>query len=160
MFLALFRITRRWNQTGQKYSGSSDIARTFLPAHNLVLWFLVIATFLELSWRMTRRALWTASHKVSLLIAIAPCLTILAFKFAYITADAPELIPRSLKAFSKLAAGTSLVTQARTAFLSIGICSICMSYQMYYRKRSSELTGIGTSTTLRIPVSLAKDVLH
>ncbi|KAJ2891010.1 major facilitator super transporter protein, partial [Coemansia aciculifera] len=42
--MALFRIVRAWNQTGQKWTGEPDIRLYLNSSHNGLMWALVVAT--------------------------------------------------------------------------------------------------------------------
>ena len=96
--LFLFRIMRRWNQSGQKYAGAADIANGWLPQHPVILWLLVFITladlshnFLETSFSSTRIA-WTISSFASIFIPAS----ILLFKIKFTVNDAPELLGQAL----------------------------------------------------------------
>ena len=89
----LTRLTRRWNQSGQKYSGSPDIARSFLPGHPLVLFCLVVATYCDTFWELRQRSLNKDPNR-PLAVTIAAfllTLTALAFKVVFTFIDSPEL---------------------------------------------------------------------
>lgn len=140
------RIVRRWNQTGQKHAGSPDIAGTFLAAHCSTLWILIIALYFDLARRIFLSGLPGASRHVSKIVAIPICLVAFSFKVKYTHADAPELLPGFGKMFMNLIEEASLNTQARTVFLSIGICSTWIIFQRCRRrwKPKSKTTGLGT----------------
>lgn len=115
----VLRIVRRWNQTGQKHAGASDIARTFLPAQPWMLWVLVVVTYLDLARRLSRRGLPRASRTISAVCSISLSLAAFGFKVAFTHADAPELLLGIPPRLLTLLEATSLVTQARTVFLGI-----------------------------------------
>ena len=90
--LAASRVIRRWNQTGQKFAGEPDIAKTFLLSHNRLLWILAIVTYLftmsKCHWRSPSRLSQLAAFSLNaftLLVAMA-------FKVDFTAADAPELL--------------------------------------------------------------------
>ena len=117
--LLTLRVNRRWNQTGQKHAGDPDIARTILPVHNLFLWAMVMATYLDLAQRISWRGLPRAPRKVSLAASIALCVAAVQFKMAFTDADAPEISTDLYRFFLRPMEVASLVTQARTVFLGI-----------------------------------------
>ena len=117
LLLLTLRILRRWNQTGQKHAGEPDIAKTFLPAHSLLLWVLVILSYLTVVYRLdVRGASWVSSimtaAAATALVAVA-----IRFKIAFTTADAPELLAGMDVPSLGLINSTSLVAQARHVFL-------------------------------------------
>ena len=138
--LTTTRIVRRWNQTGQKHAGSPDIARTFLVAHSFILWILVMALYFDLARRMSLRGLPRAPRQVSTIFAISVCLAALSFKVKYTHADAPELSPgfEQMFMFMKVVEEASLVDQARTVFLSIGLCLTWIVFQRCKGKSRSD----------------------
>lgn len=111
------RILRRWNQTGQKYAGEPDIARTFLPAHNFLLWVLVILTYLDVVQRISRRAIPWASRLGSTAAAAALGAAAIGFKIAFTKADAPELLTGVEMLLVKPIENASLVALARVVFV-------------------------------------------
>lgn len=119
VLLVVARISRRWNQTGQKFAGSPDIARTFLTEHTNVLWSLVGATYL---WNLNSLVT-VAFARLGQLLAgtIGSALTTaaLTFKLAFTDADSPELLPEFMRTLAGLELGGSLVTRARIVFVGI-----------------------------------------
>lgn len=112
---------RRWNQTGQKHAGASDVARTFLPTHTWVLWLLVAATYVDLAQRLARRGWRCAPRPISALASISLCVAALGFKVAFTGADAPELLLNCGRYSLRPMGEASLLTQARIVFLGIGL---------------------------------------
>ena len=119
--LAILRLFRRWNQTGQKLAGEPDIARTFFPAHNLTMWVAVTATFLDLTWRLSRRGFRQLAPWLATVISIILCLTAFLFKVAFTNAEAPELLRDIPIPIKRQLENTPLLTQARAVFLSLGL---------------------------------------
>jgi len=122
--LISMRISRRWNQTGQKFAGEPDIARTFFSNHKLTLWTLVALTYLwniqSLAARGFSRFPQVAAGAVATLLATAS----ITFKLAFTNADSPELLagPAKSMAATDSELGISLVTRARIVFMAIGLC--------------------------------------
>ncbi|KAI5804032.1 alkaline-phosphatase-like protein [Peziza echinospora] len=52
--LLLLRITRRWNQTGQKHQGAPDIVTSLLLPNPTLLWILIFATYAYIGFRLLR----------------------------------------------------------------------------------------------------------
>ncbi|PWY64294.1 alkaline phosphatase-like protein [Aspergillus heteromorphus CBS 117.55] len=90
--LVSHRVLRRWNQTGQKFAAEPDIARTFLPSHRLVLWFLVVLTYTGTCMRLTDRYL----SRMWRLCCLVVTTSALLLKVAFVAADSPELFYESL----------------------------------------------------------------
>ncbi|KZF21265.1 alkaline phosphatase-like protein [Xylona heveae TC161] len=114
------RITRRWNQTGQKYAGEPDIVRE-ISKHNYLLWSAVFLTYLDLMRRLLRRAYQRLPARLRSIMAITLCFAAFMFKLSFTEADAPELLSGiRVDLLSKLH-NSSLVTQARSVFLGVGL---------------------------------------
>ncbi len=135
--LAILRVIRVWNQTGQKHAGEPDIAKTLLPAHNFVLWFLVLATYLDVVQRLSRRAVLWTSRRVSSAASLALGLTALSFKVAFTKADSPELLDGlHLSFFLRPMKEASLIAQARALFVSIAALLLLTSVPVIYKRAS------------------------
>ena len=132
--LVLLRVIRVWNQTGQKHNGEPDIARTVLPAHNTLLWLVVLVTYLDVIQRLSRRAVpWAARHfatAASLALGIAA----IGFKAAFTRADTPELLRDLGYLVWAPTEEASLVAQARAVFTSITIMMVLTSFPAVYQK--------------------------
>jgi ethanolamine phosphate transferase 2 subunit G len=113
------RLARRWNQTGQKFAGAPDIARTFLSEHTNILWILVGATYL---WNLNSLVNATFSLFGQLIGSAVGAVLItaaLTFKLAFTQEDSPELLSGIMKSFSETNVGISLVIRARLIFIGI-----------------------------------------
>ena len=132
--LVLLRVVRVWNQTGQKHAGEPDIARTVLPAHNMLLWLLVLITYGDVVQRLSRRAVPWASRSLATAASLALGVATLGFKLAFTKADTPELFA----GLEYLAVATleeaSLVAQARAVFTSIAIMMMLTSFPVAYQR--------------------------
>ncbi|OAX81140.1 hypothetical protein ACJ72_04523 [Emergomyces africanus] len=138
VFAVSFRIMRRWNQTGQKFTAEPDIARTFFANHTNILWILILLTYTNICQRTMRRT--TSTSAVSFSGLFFPVLTSFAFlfKLTFTSADSPELLQDTL-IFSRLiesVAGVSLVTQARAVFSGIAIALGYVIFTEIQRKRA------------------------
>ncbi|KAI9746422.1 MAG: major facilitator super transporter protein [Claussenomyces sp. TS43310] len=127
--LATLRIVRRWNQTGQKFAGEPDIARTFLSQHNIALWGLVGATYLWNAALLANNGFHRLPRTISTTIAALLFTISASFKLAFTMEDAPELLQSLtlLPSFlTTLPGSLSLVTRARGVFLGIGM-ALCQT---------------------------------
>ncbi|SLM35771.1 Type I phosphodiesterase/nucleotide pyrophosphatase/phosphate transferase [Lasallia pustulata] len=144
----MLRIMRRWNQTGQKHAGAKDIARTFLPNHTWILWVLVVATYLDLAQRLSRRGLPRASRQVAAVCSISVCLAAFGFKVAFTDADAPELLLGFRRYLLRPMEEASLLTQARTVFLAIALfLSFTILADVFSRPAAASPDGTCAPTT-------------
>lgn len=119
--LATQRLIQRWNQTGQKYAGQPDIARTFFPAHRVFMWIAVVATYLNIMYRLSRRGFRWLSPTLAIISSAILCLSALSFKTAFTNADAPELVRGIKIPFERELESISLVTQARIVFAGLSL---------------------------------------
>jgi ethanolamine phosphate transferase 2 subunit G len=125
LFLALLsitRVSRRWNQTGQKFVGEPDIARTFLPKHTSILWLLAIATYLEVARRIAMNGFPRAPRQFSIIAAFAICAAAISFKISFTNADAPELLEGIRHPFQHFMEAP-LVSQAQAVFFGLGVAA-------------------------------------
>ena len=152
--LILLRIIRVWNQTGQKRAGEPDIARTILPAHNMLLWFLVLVTYLDIMQRLSRRAVPWASRHLATAASIALGIAALGFKVAFTKADAPELLEGLGYLVLRPLEEASLVGQARAVFMSIAIMAVLTSFPTVYQRirREREMKGKDLSKPVGNPL--------
>ncbi len=132
--LALLRVVRAWNQTGQKHAGEPDIAKTLFPAHNFIFWLLVLATYLDVVQRLARRAVPWASRQLSSAASFALGIAALGFKVAFTKADAPELLEGLQFFVLRPLEEASLVAQARAFFSSNAIMMALTSFPVIYQR--------------------------
>ena len=150
--LVLLRVIRVWNQTGQKHNGEPDIARTVLPAHNMIMWLVVLVTYLDVIRRLSRRAMPWAFRHFATATSLALGIAAIAFKVAFTRADTPELLQGLEYLVWAPTEEASLVTQARAVFISITVMMVLTSFPAVYQKiigcrvtkgrTLSKLTGI------------------
>lgn len=117
--LAILRVLRRWNQTGQKHAGSADIANTFLPRYDLVLWAMVIVTYLTVFLQLSRTVTPWAPRVVPFTASLVLTATAIVFKVAFTVADAPELVTQLQNYTPTSIEHSSLIVQARIIFSGI-----------------------------------------
>ena len=139
----LFGITRRWNQTGQKYAGEPDLLGQILRPNPLLLWILITATYAMYSRNLSRRAVnWMQSKQMGLL-PVFVCMSAFIFKVAFTAAAAPELVTdiiilRPLITFTRRYPLTSL---ARVCFLGLAQLLGCAIYYEAPWKDRAHLKG-------------------
>ncbi|OAA59355.1 Alkaline-phosphatase-like, core domain protein [Cordyceps fumosorosea ARSEF 2679] len=118
--LLAVRITRSWNQTGQKFAGEPDIVKLFVHRYPAALWIAVIAMY-GVTWAQMLPSLEgipfiAATSVTSVLISSA-----FTFKLAFTTADAPELVVGFTRTLHDKFEGQSLLWRARIVFLVLGL---------------------------------------
>ena len=140
--LVALRIIRVWNQTGQKHAGESDIAKSFLPAHNLMLWLIVLATYLDVIWRLSRAAVPWASRHLSTAASFALGVAGIGFKVAFTKSDAPELLEGLEFFITRPMKEASLIAQARAFFISnailAGLTVLPVVYQRFFEGKTAQ----------------------
>lgn len=129
------RILRRWNQTGQKFSAEPDIAKSFLPSHQYILWALVATTYADRYVRLVshhpRSIIWQ-------LLAQSVTMTAFLFKLVFALSDSPELLDNSfLEPVSKIANLLSLVWHARVVLF--GLLALVVFSESTARFRASDV---------------------
>ncbi|KAL4782743.1 alkaline-phosphatase-like protein [Aspergillus varians] len=108
---ASYRVLRRWNQTGQKFTAEPDIARTYFPGHQGSLWALVVLTYadvcLHLMNNFSPSLLWY-------LLCLIVTATSFMFKLVFVASESPELLNEArVGGVVALFNGISLVLYAR-----------------------------------------------
>ena len=141
--LVVLRIVRVWNQTGQKHAGEPDIARTVLPAHNILLWLLVLLTYLDVIQRLSRRVVPWASRHLATAASLTLGIAALGFKATFTKADAPELLEGLEYLVSRPMEEASLAAQARAVFSSIAIMVLLTSFPAVYQRIRGGRTAKG-----------------
>ena len=113
--LSCQRVLRRWNQTGQKFTGEPDIARSFLPENPHILWTLVILTYIDAGRGLLKNLSTSRLPRIGALML--PVLSFM-FKLNFVANDSPELLTNlSLsQALDAWPNAFSLVPQARIVF--------------------------------------------
>ncbi|KAK6529640.1 major facilitator superfamily transporter protein [Arthrobotrys megalospora] len=116
IILLLLRLTRRWNQTGQKHAGAPDITNSFLTQHPTFLWTLVFFAYTDMFFRLKRNLETKHSAFVGPVMSISPVVASMLFKLSMAALDTRELIPAYLMDLADGFAGVSVVTQAQLVF--------------------------------------------
>lgn len=158
MSLAVHRILRRWNQTGQKYAGADDIANSgiFHGNNSFILWVLIGATYTHIANRLAQhvtRSIDTFDkekhqqrkgpvsngeavdqNRLVGTVAVLPlCGTAFIFKLAFTAKDAPELtqgLPESLLQWVETA---NLVGLAQMVFGGIMLSGLWIGWAEWQR---------------------------
>ncbi|KAA8563673.1 hypothetical protein MFRU_052g00500 [Monilinia fructicola] len=122
LIIVATRIARRWNQTGQKFAGDPDIARTFFSQHRLTLWTLVGATYVWNLQSLARRGFSRFPQIVAGAISTLLATAAITFKLAFTNEDSPELLAGLAKTMADSDTGIPLVPQARLVFIGVASC--------------------------------------
>lgn len=125
--LAALRATRSWNQTGQKFAGEPDIVKTFLIPNPQLLWVVITAAYIMLSFRILSR-LEGLPYFASTCLASLFLTAAFSFKLDFTSEDAPELVVGFAHSLNQIFQGQSLVWRARTVF---GLFAILWGYGVY-----------------------------
>ncbi|KAK2761397.1 major facilitator super transporter protein [Arachnomyces sp. PD_36] len=140
--LIAFRITRRWNQTGQKFAAEPDIATDFLTRNVHILWVLVFVTYADVYQRISKNApaLTGESSAIWRVASTLLCVFAFAFKLAFTQADSPELLSSFplVEYSANIAGNICLLYQARIVFVGVGIMICWLVYSTAY---GSRITG-------------------
>ena len=113
------RISRSWNQNGQKHAGNPDIAKGVLPVHNSLLWLLVILTYLNTIRQLSRKIAPRLSREGPSAASFVLGVTAFTFKVAFVKEDAPELLDRMPISDLSLFGRLSMAAQARMVFTGL-----------------------------------------
>ncbi|KAF2731244.1 GPI ethanolamine phosphate transferas-like protein 2 [Polyplosphaeria fusca] len=151
MLLVVFRIARRWNQTGQKYAGAPDIVHSGVLewGNNIVLWSLVGAAYMDNTIRLSRHVArsianyWNAdaedgeSERFMGTMAVLPSgVTAFIFKLAFTARDAPELVRWPNPDMMHWLESVDLVLFARMVFGGLGLSAAWLIYAEWRKSRS------------------------
>ncbi|KAJ4337630.1 major facilitator super transporter protein [Didymella glomerata] len=171
MALAILRVVRRWNQTGQKFAGADDIVNSgiFHGNNSILLWVLVGATYLDVTNRISRhiaRSVVTLDKPLSTsqldsepeqqhrmmgsLIATPLCVAAVVFKLAFTVKDAPELTYGISEGIMERVEMLNLVDLARMVFGGIGLVFswiLFSEYQRSTRRAKLHVRGNGDLAT-------------
>lgn len=154
--LSCLRIIRRWNQTGQKFAGAPDIARTWMSTHTGILWALVVSTYLYNGLQLILYGfpgVPRANIVPSMLVLVAAAIS---FKLSFTKEDAPELLkglPLFVNKLLSYSAKYTLVRQAQIVFSCIlvfaifAIFTIAMNPAPTRRYRTGKYMSLITTST-------------
>ncbi|KAI1102668.1 alkaline phosphatase-like protein [Jackrogersella minutella] len=127
--LSAMRVSRGWNQTGQKFAGEPDIVTSFVAASPPLLWCLVTATYAMVSLELFD-GLEDIPIVISGSIVAGLVMSAMSFKLAFTNEDAPELVVGLARTLVNIFDGPSLVNRARAVFLGLGLTLIYPLYSL------------------------------
>ena len=161
--LVLHRVIRRWNQTGQKYSGAPDVVTSgiFHGNNSLFLWVLIGATYLDVTNRVSRHIARSVvglsnplyrkqvdlqpldHHRVTgTLITLPLCGTAFIFKLAFTVKDAPELTYAITPSLMVWVETLDLVNLARTVFGGVALAFTWIVFAEWQRSSRRAKRGV------------------
>ncbi|KNG45144.1 gpi ethanolamine phosphate transferase 2 [Stemphylium lycopersici] len=163
MALAIHRVVRRWNQTGQKYAGADDIVNSgiFHGRNSIILWALIGATYMDITIRLARHvarsiATFDAEQKARKnveihstdqnrmfgTIAVIPlCGTAVIFKLAFTAKDAPELTSGLSTSLMAKVETLELVGLARMVFGGLLLSGCWITFAEWIRSNKRKKRG-------------------
>jgi ethanolaminephosphotransferase len=146
--LASHRLMLRWNQTGQKHAGEPDIVHAFFPSHHVLMWMLILATYVVVGIQLARTSLRSAMiGDADLAIAFVVILPAVVFKLNFTQADAPELVLGLGEKLRAVTANVDLVSQARVVFVMLTLCLIITAVQAKWSGKKQGKKGISSLET-------------
>lgn len=139
--LTIMRITRAWNQTGQKHAGELDIARGWFQAHNFFLWSFVCIAYAVVAKNMPPEGQALIARWVSSTFAALLCLAAMTFKVAFTMADAPEFL-RGLPVLQHgILEDVDLMTQARAVYAGMFVFCVGIYFAVHIGSSSTRFEG-------------------
>ena len=120
----LLRVSRRWNQTGQKWATEPDITKTFLTANRKVLWLLVLCAYIDISLRMHKHLVRDLQQKIRIFLAISISVAALSYKVSFCLQDSPELLLGCPQLLVRISSMFSLSSQARMVFMMLSLAML------------------------------------
>jgi len=141
LIIPILRIARRWNQTGQKHAGASDITKDFLSENVNLLWFLVLFAYTDMFSRTVKSTFRNIPGRVAgFIFGFSTIGAALTFKLRFAAQDTPDLIANWLKPLALCIEelDMSLVSLARTTFISL---STIILYTILFETRKKGPNG-------------------
>lgn len=141
--LAVHRFSVRWNQTGQKHSGAPDIVHTVFPENHVLMWLLILATYLYEGYLLvTRSFAGLVATEASVATAVVCVLFGVVFKLNFTQADAPELVQGLGNQVREWTESADLILQARSAFFALTITTFAVVTLAVLSHRQSIKLGV------------------
>jgi ethanolaminephosphotransferase len=138
--LACHRLMVRWNQTGQKHAGEPDIVHDFFPSHHVLMWIIILATYLAVGYQLAKTCLRsTLIGDADLAIAFVAILPAVVFKLNFTQADAPELVLGLGGQLRAVTADLDLLTQARVVFVMLTLCLIIAVVEAKWNRKKQDM---------------------
>jgi ethanolaminephosphotransferase len=145
VILSVHRFAVRWNQTGQKHAGEPDIAHTVFPEHHIVMWLLVLATYIANGWFLHNYSFaGIFMPEITAFVDVSLVFLGIVFKLNFTQADAPELVQGLASRIREWSEPFSLVMQARAVFAVLAVATIAVVLPLTVRQRLK--AGAGPSS--------------
>ncbi|KAI0378756.1 alkaline phosphatase-like protein [Hypomontagnella monticulosa] len=142
--LGAMRITRGWNQTGQKFAGEPDIMTSLVAPNPPFLWSLVMATYAVFSLELFH-GLSNIPTAISGSVVVGLVTSAVSFKLAFAKEDAPELVIGFARTLVNAFDGPSLMNRARAVFLGLGLTSLYPLYTIFVQgSKASKVEAMRT----------------
>jgi ethanolaminephosphotransferase len=123
-------LLRSWNQTGQKFAGEPDIVKMYFFRSPNLLWLLILATYIFVSFQLLPSLdglpYMAVTGLTSVLITSA-----FSFKLAFTAEDAPELMAGFAGSVYEAFQGQSLLFRARLVFTLLAISIAFAVYRCF-----------------------------
>ncbi|KAF7555222.1 hypothetical protein G7046_g6594 [Stylonectria norvegica] len=168
--MAALRMTRAWNQTGQKFAGEPDIVKTFLIPYPQLLWIIISAAYILVSFRILS-CIDGVSYILATLLTSVLISSAFSFKLDFTSEDAPELVVGFAETLNAMFEGQSLLWRARTVFILLTIMTLYGIYRTLTGSRGARINsvqllhylytlfGMTQSRATNIPIFLLSDIL-
>ncbi|KAL2816371.1 alkaline-phosphatase-like protein [Aspergillus cavernicola] len=151
MLAVSHRVLRRWNQTGQKFAAEPDIARSYFPSHQGILWTLVVLSYADIHLHLVDNF---SSFPISQLACLIVTITAFTFKLVFAASESPELISESpVRHVAIMLNGIPLVLYARLAMSGIVIL-LLLSALFTKAKGKSSMKRVSPSTVAHESLAL------
>lgn len=142
VLLAIHRFAVRWNQTGQKHAGEPDIVHNIFPEHHILMWLLILATYLANGWFLHNRTFaGIFMPEITAFVDVSLVFLAIVFKLNFTQADAPELVQGLASRIREWSEPFSLVMQARAVFGVLAAASISVVVSSIARRRMNPMTN-------------------
>ncbi|KAI5457879.1 alkaline-phosphatase-like protein [Mariannaea sp. PMI_226] len=168
--LGALRVTRGWNQTGQKFAGEPDIVKSFVTPNPQLLWAALTLAYIILSFRVLSR-LDGLPYFAATFLASVFLTTAYSFKLDFTSEDAPELVVGFASNINQIFQGQSLLLRARVLFIIMIVLGIFGVYHSLTGHRAAQtqsanlfhllctILGMTQSRTTNIPLFFFADIL-
>lgn len=140
--LAIHRFAVRWNQTGQKHAGEPDIVHAVFPEHHIVMWLLILATYIVNGWFLHNRSfVGVFMPEITAFVDVSLVFLGIVFKLNFTQADAPELVQGLASRVREWSEPFSLVMQARAVFGGLAAATVGMVLTSLIQRRMKSSPG-------------------
>ena len=152
LLLCAHRLAVRWNQTGQKHAGEPDIVHTIFPNHYVVMWILVLLTYVVNGFFLHNRTFaGLLMPELKAFAVVALIFLAIVFKLNFTQADAPELVQGLALRVREWSEPFSLVAQARAVFAvtaAAAVAVVILSLASAVTRAVSDPNAVGNSISL------------